>query len=136
MLNRIRKMARHDEGFTLIELMVVILIIGILMAIAIPSFLSVRNRGYASAAKSMRSNAVKAMELYAVDNQGSYLGADNAGLKGLEPSLNIVAGTANAITCELVPATATTYSITVTDAQGTVYTAVKAAGAAVVLNPV
>jgi type IV pilus assembly protein PilA len=136
MLNRIRKMARHDEGFTLIELMVVILIIGILMAIAIPSFLAVRNRGYASAAKSMRSNAVKAMELYAVDNQGSYLGADNAALKGLEPSLNIVAGTANAITCELVPATATTYSITVTDAQGSVYTAVKAANAAVVLNPV
>jgi type IV pilus assembly protein PilA len=51
---------RPDEGFTLIELMVVVLIIAILMAIAIPTFLSARNTANARAAQSNLRNAVTA----------------------------------------------------------------------------
>ena len=43
MTNAIRRGLRRDEGFTLIELMVVVMIIAVLIAIAIPSFLGFRS---------------------------------------------------------------------------------------------
>jgi len=47
-----RSADRSDRGFTLIELMVVVLVIAILLAIAIPTFLGARSRSQDTAAKS------------------------------------------------------------------------------------
>jgi type IV pilus assembly protein PilA len=59
MLSSIKeRLDRDDEGFTLIELMVVVLIIAILLAIAIPTFLSARNSANARAAQSNLRNAL------------------------------------------------------------------------------
>jgi len=63
------KLNRKDErGFTLIELMIVIAIIGILAAIAIPQFSAYRQRSYNSAAQSDIRNIATAQEAYYVDN--------------------------------------------------------------------
>jgi type IV pilus assembly protein PilA len=66
-----REVQRPEEGFTLIELMVVLLIMAILMAIAIPTFLGVKGSAQDRAAQSDLSNAlISAKAIYA--NAGSY----------------------------------------------------------------
>ena len=50
MLDKLRKRLRSQKGFTLIELLVVMIILAILTAIAIPSYLSFRDRANKSAA--------------------------------------------------------------------------------------
>ena len=57
----------NKKGFTLIELMIVIAIIGILAAIAIPQFSNYRKRSYNSSAESDLRNAATAQEGYYVD---------------------------------------------------------------------
>jgi type IV pilus assembly protein PilA len=86
MLNSIKqRLDREDEGFTLIELMVVVLIIAILLAIAIPTFLGARNSANARGAQSDLRNALTAEQTQWTNNQS--FSADTATMKGIESAL-------------------------------------------------
>jgi type IV pilus assembly protein PilA len=77
---------REEEGFTLIELMVVVLIIAILIAIAIPTFLGARTRAQDRAAQSSLRNTLAAAKTIYTDSE-TYASATTTALISAEPSL-------------------------------------------------
>jgi type IV pilus assembly protein PilA len=81
----------NDDGFTLIELMVVVLIIAILLAIAIPTFLGARSKAQDRAAQSNLRNALTAEKTFYVDNQ-AYTDNTSSALTNIEPSLTYAGG--------------------------------------------
>ena len=119
MLTRLIKHVEESDGFTLIELMVVVLIIAILIAIALPTFLGARSRAQNRAAQSDLSNALVAAKVMYQD-KGSYALADETatGLVSVEPSL-----------CYAAAATLSTLGGACASGAGTANISVSAAGA-------
>jgi type IV pilus assembly protein PilA len=91
MLPRFRDRLSADDGFSLVELLVVVMIIGVLSAIAIAIFTNQRGKGEDVEAKAAVASAARALEVCGNDNQGRYdrpgSPCDLVALEKIEPSL-------------------------------------------------
>jgi type IV pilus assembly protein PilA len=115
----LQKLRSNKEGFTLIELMIVIAIIGILAAIAIPNFIAYRNKAFCSAAESDAHTIAAALaDYYAIPSHTALAGLADLSIASLSGSNTAtIGGTLDAIT------------ITVTDVSGRCPTAYTTASA-------
>ena len=111
------RLNHNEKGFTLIELMIVIAIIGILAAVAIPNYISFRDKAYCSGAESDANSILGTLaDYYAVPNHtaavtGSVPTSGTTQLKGVTFK---ALSNSNTATLSVV-ANTTQYTVTVTD---------------------
>ena len=86
----------EDRGFTLIEILVVVFIIGVLAAIAIPSLLSQQSKSYDAVAKEVARNGETAAETYATEHEGKYDSLNVEAVHQDDPTIQTAAGGKNA----------------------------------------
>lgn len=105
---RCSRWLRDDQGgFTLIELMIVVLILAVLMVIAIPTFLDARRRAMDRAAQTTARNALSSAKSIFADAE-SYAGATLTALREAEPGLTLVDGAVSSPSSDVASVTAGT----------------------------
>jgi type IV pilus assembly protein PilA len=105
---------RDQAGFTLVELLVVMLILGLLAAIAIPAFLNQREKARDADAKAGAHAAATAMETYGTANDGRYNGADPAALNAIEAAIDVARVSVDAAGADF-------YALTVSSSSGNTF---------------
>jgi type IV pilus assembly protein PilA len=130
-ITTLRKRIESEKGFTLIEMLIVIIILGILLAIAVPAYLKFRDRANNSAAQANIRAMIPAVEAFNADNSG-YADMHVGGATGLQtvydaalkgpPAVTILSSAAGAYCIKSVSGGKTYYKTETTDISTTACT--------------
>ena len=83
---------RHEHGFTLVELLVVMLVMAILIAIAVPLFLGQRDKGYDASAKADARQLVTHIETCGIERRGDFTACDQSAMTAIQTGLPLGTG--------------------------------------------
>ena len=108
----LQKLKGNSKGFTLIELMIVIAIIGILAAIAIPNFIAYRDKAFCSRAEADGQNVLAALASYFSEPNNTQM----ASVERLKTDENLTLNESNEAT--LTEPTDGVYRVAVSDGSG------------------
>ena len=114
-VRRVRRFCRRDAGFTLTELVIAMLVVGVLASIALPSFLGSRNNSYDKEAQASIQAILRAANLV-YQSQGDFSDGSSAGcgtdagsatslaadLQRLEPGVDVVGGSVSSSNSRVV----------------------------------
>jgi type IV pilus assembly protein PilA len=117
-MRRMTGWVQDERGFTLPELLVTVLIIGILAAIAIPSFLGQQAKAADASAKELGHAAQIAAETYATDNNGTYANLSLAAIGQYDAAIPVTPTAGRAYVSAVTNASATGYTLTIKPATG------------------
>ncbi len=119
--HRLREGSKDAGGFSLIELLVVVLIIGVLAAIAIPAFAGQKGKAVGAQAKELVRTAQTTTESLAIDNNGEYKAVSPPELNRYEKTIPIVPST-NSAYLSGAEGGPSSYRLTATATDGTEFT--------------
>ena len=108
---RLHRFVRRDNGFTLTELAIAMVVLGVLSSVAIPSFLGSRNNAYDKAAQTSIENVLRAAKFH-YQSQGDFSDGSSAqcgdstalaaDLQKLEPNVDVVASSVSSTNSRIV----------------------------------
>jgi prepilin-type N-terminal cleavage/methylation domain-containing protein len=127
---RVARRLRDGAGFSLPEVLVVCLIVGILAAVVVPSLLATTSKATDAQAKELAHTAQSAAETYATDHGDSYANLSPSELEAEEPAIATAPSKEHAY-LSAASGTATTYTVTATAANGDELTVARAEDGAI-----